>query len=1210
MKLNQISLALGVISVVAVSGCGGDSSSSSSGSTSTYSVKAIDGYLKGAVVWLDLNKDFVLDNNEPNTISGDGGVANLDVTGVANPEQYPVVVRAIPYDDTTGEGTLDLTEGPVTTPFVMSAPAGETDITPLSTLVHVILEQTTTDDSTEEEIQAAKDAAVAEVAGDLGIEEDAVLGDFFEEGNPDAAFAAEVIVSEEVLPQSSESLGEAADGTEGNTLLEDAERTASAVKELNESAEPDYDNIDLDADTDGDGVSDVIDAFPNDETEQYDLDGDSIGDNADLDDDGDERNDDVDLFPTDPAEWADADSDNIGDNADLDDDNDGVADLVDQYPNDDTRAGDTDEDGVDDLDDEFPDDPTRAGDSDGDTVDDLDDQYPDDDTRAGDSDGDGVDDLADEFPDDNTRAGDADGDGVDGLVDAFPLDPTESVDTDDDGIGNNADEDDDNDGVRDEFDTAPLDDQAGNTDNAKVVSYLSQQSVSYIFDGDIEDGYIDLETLAIANGVATIASVAEVNQFGEFEFDASEDDDLVLSNSGWVKLDGQYTLDFSDPANIEAYATNFDFVSYSLDADLTHLKDTNISQYILSEEIWDEVLSDQGVFSEGAYEVSASLTPDYDIYYLYPENKPWIHRGDNGQSDGANATTLEELVVATSVGQQVSTGAVVGVHIAGDGNVGGVVELVEGMVANYYTMDWTTQDPMTGDTYATLVGSGTWSESPVPGTELIEFPVPNSVLTEWGALWYEDTATGVFSVYDGHVRRGSVEKEGVMLEDDDLVIVSEDAKDEIVAVVDLPLGECYTGNVESGASLDTFQAAITACGGSEPITSEMISGNTFERYEDRTGDTRQYTFTSGGTVHVGRNGLFEFNAQWLIEGEYLRVNYDGGEIWHWALLGTDGNQWSVKHLDQSDGRTFIWSEIYESSDNAVCSITEMDTGATQQDFEDAIADYETCKGETLSISEERVAGLLMTRFRSNGEIRTYDFSSDGSYEVDFYRNGSAHYTDSWRIDDGKIITLFTPDEVTDQLVILGESDGMLQVGTFNATDQEMWIGTYYDYDNKMVDVCRTGDTEWDDVNDLPLTTASFDEYLTAVDSCKEDSGTKAYFSAEYFDRADRQVEFITDDESYLINSDGTGSYIDSSGAEPETFALTWTIDSENDLLVTTITFGELTAIDYISIVDTDGIELSFKVLSKANEVGWPGIGPDDEGDLWSGMFTSNYIRVE
>lgn len=49
-------------------------------------------------------------------------------------------------------------------------------------------------------------------------------------------------------------------------------------------------------DSDGDGVPDALDAFPNDPTETTDTDGDGIGNNADPDDDGDEIPDDYELL--------------------------------------------------------------------------------------------------------------------------------------------------------------------------------------------------------------------------------------------------------------------------------------------------------------------------------------------------------------------------------------------------------------------------------------------------------------------------------------------------------------------------------------------------------------------------------------------------------------------------------------------------------------------------------------------------------------------------------------------------------------------------------------------------------------------------------------------------------------------------------------------------------------------------------------------------
>ena len=84
-------------------------------------------------------------------------------------------------------------------------------------------------------------------------------------------------------------------------------------------------------DSDGDGVGDNGDAFPNDPNETADSDGDGVGDNGDafpndpnesVDSDGDGVGDNGDAFPNDPNETADSDGDGVGDNADQNDDSD------------------------------------------------------------------------------------------------------------------------------------------------------------------------------------------------------------------------------------------------------------------------------------------------------------------------------------------------------------------------------------------------------------------------------------------------------------------------------------------------------------------------------------------------------------------------------------------------------------------------------------------------------------------------------------------------------------------------------------------------------------------------------------------------------------------------------------------------------------------------------------------------------------------------
>ena len=171
-----------------------------------------------------------------------------------------------------------------------------------------------------------------------------------------------------------------------------------------------------------------------------------------IDSDGDGVNDSSDQFPDDPkrASGSDFDVDGTDDEFDDDDDNDGVVDTSDLYPKDALRASGNDADG-DSTDDEFD------GDRDGDGVDNATDQFPNDPKRASgsdfdgdgkddefdsDDDNDGVVDTSDLFPKDALRAsgndadldgtddefdGDRDGDGVDNTTDQFPDDPKRAL---------------------------------------------------------------------------------------------------------------------------------------------------------------------------------------------------------------------------------------------------------------------------------------------------------------------------------------------------------------------------------------------------------------------------------------------------------------------------------------------------------------------------------------------------------------------------------------------------------------------------------------------------------------------------------------------------------------------------------------------------------------------------------------------------------------
>ena len=98
-----------------------------------------------------------------------------------------------------------------------------------------------------------------------------------------------------------------------------------------------------------------------------------------------------------------------------------------------------------------------------------------------DTDGDGIPNDADN---------DDDNDGVLDNEDAFPLDSTESVDTDGDGIGNNADTDDDGDGYADDEDAFPLDETEWKDSDGDGIGDNSDDT-PYPYSGDINFEFTD-----------------------------------------------------------------------------------------------------------------------------------------------------------------------------------------------------------------------------------------------------------------------------------------------------------------------------------------------------------------------------------------------------------------------------------------------------------------------------------------------------------------------------------------------------------------------------------------------------------------------------------------------------------------------------------------------------------------------------------------------
>jgi hypothetical protein len=189
-----------------------------------------------------------------------------------------------------------------------------------------------------------------------------------------------------------------------------------------------------DLDDDNDGVDDVDDQAPLDQNACRDLDGDSCDDCTSGTDDPANDGEDFDL-------------DGVCDAGDPDDDNDGVADEDDAAPLDQNACRDADADGCDDCTSGTDDVASDGPDFDLDGVCDLGD--PDDDN-------DGVDDGDDGDPLDPSVCRDLDLDGCDDCTSGTDNPANDGADADFDGICNIGDLDDDNDGVQDLADCAPL----------------------------------------------------------------------------------------------------------------------------------------------------------------------------------------------------------------------------------------------------------------------------------------------------------------------------------------------------------------------------------------------------------------------------------------------------------------------------------------------------------------------------------------------------------------------------------------------------------------------------------------------------------------------------------------------------------------------------------------------------------------------------------
>ena len=127
------SLAMSLIAVAVLTACGGGGGGNTAAATVSLAGVVADGYITGAKVCLDKNENSVCEDGEPSAPTLAGGAYTIAGITAGDEAKYPIVAE-VPATATDPDSTAaDKTVGKA---FVLTAPKGNTTITPLSSLVH------------------------------------------------------------------------------------------------------------------------------------------------------------------------------------------------------------------------------------------------------------------------------------------------------------------------------------------------------------------------------------------------------------------------------------------------------------------------------------------------------------------------------------------------------------------------------------------------------------------------------------------------------------------------------------------------------------------------------------------------------------------------------------------------------------------------------------------------------------------------------------------------------------------------------------------------------------------------------------------------------------------------------------------------------------------------------------------------------------------
>ncbi len=152
---------MSLVAALLLGGCGSDGG----GGSSSISGVAIDGYIRNAKACVDRNYNKICDSNEPSATTQSRGVFSIPASATDS-GNYPIVIEA-------GTDAFDEGRGAYfATPLKLTAPAGVTTITPITSLV-------------QQKISEGKDRATAEAETTslLGVSSGSLYGDYIASGD-------------------------------------------------------------------------------------------------------------------------------------------------------------------------------------------------------------------------------------------------------------------------------------------------------------------------------------------------------------------------------------------------------------------------------------------------------------------------------------------------------------------------------------------------------------------------------------------------------------------------------------------------------------------------------------------------------------------------------------------------------------------------------------------------------------------------------------------------------------------------------------------------------------------------------------------------------------------------------------------------------------------------------------------------------------------